>query len=259
MEYIDQCHRKIILQSPPKKIISLVPSQTELLYDLGMDSYIQGRTKFCIHPKTLVSNCQQIGGTKKLNIALIKELKPDLIIGNKEENVKEQIQKLESHFPIWISDVRTIEDDLNMIAQIGHICGIEEIAKELIRMKNTVLESIKDIFLHKKVLYIIWNDPIMTVGSDTYIHDMLEWLGFENCTGHLKRYPIIEEKQIREMNPDFIFLSSEPYPFKTKHLPEFNKMTPKSQVLLVDGEFFSWYGSRILHKSDYLIALKNLI
>ncbi len=262
MEYIDQCHRKISLKEfPPKRIISLVPSQTELLYDLGLDMNIIGRTKFCIHPKSKVSNCKQVGGTKKLNIELIKELKPDLIIGNKEENVKEQIQKLETSFPVWISDVVTIEDDLHMIAEIGAICGRTEIGQELILKKKFGLDSIKNMFglSQKKVLYLIWNNPIMTVGSDTYIHHMLDWLGFENCTSHLKRYPIIEEKHIQEMEPDYILLSSEPYPFKTNHMTEFNKMAPKSKVMLVDGEFFSWYGSRILHKSGYLNTIKNLI
>jgi ABC-type Fe3+-hydroxamate transport system substrate-binding protein len=262
MEFKDQCHRLLrIDEFPPKRIISLVPSQTELLCDLGLGGFLIGRTKFCIHPQSQVTNITQIGGTKKLNIALIKELKPDLIIGNKEENVKEQIQKLEDFCPLWVSDVGTIEDDLDMIAQIGHICAREQIAQELILKKKSVLESIKNMFgfSEKKVLYLIWKNPIMSVGSDTYIHHVLEWIGLENCTSHLKRYPVLDEKQIQEMNPDYILLSSEPYPFKAKHLLEFTKLVPNSKVLLVDGEFFSWYGSRILHKTDYLNRLKKLI
>src|ERR1700741_3198050 len=110
MHFIDQTGRKISIPQIPQRIISLVPSQTELLFDLGLDKEVVGITKFCVHPPEWFQTKTRVGGTKQLKIDLIKQLQPDLIIANKEENVKEQIEELEKHFPVWISDVNNLED-----------------------------------------------------------------------------------------------------------------------------------------------------
>jgi ABC-type Fe3+-hydroxamate transport system substrate-binding protein len=255
MYVTDQCGREVHLPSyPPKRIISLVPSQTELFFDLGADDLLVGRTRFCIHPMNSVKQIVKIGGTKDLNMGRIYDLKPDLIIGNKEENEKNQIEQLQLQHPVWLSDIRSLNAELDMITALGHLLDKAAEAKALSDSKKKFWAKMSTQFkpLHgSKILYLIWNNPIMAVGADTYIHFMLEACGFKNVLFDVERYPILDEKKLMELTPDFLFLSSEPYPFKEKHFLFFQALLPNTQILSVDGEFFSWYGSRQLHLRDY--------
>ncbi len=253
IESTDQIKRKVLLHEPPKKIISLVPSQTELLYDLGLGNEVVGITKFCVHPPHWKSDKNIIGGTKNLNIEKIKSLEPDLIIANKEENEQSQILELAEEFPVWISDVQNLNDATRMIDEIGRLCGKSEMANSIV---NTIIEnfsSLKKFKLGKKlkVIYLIWKNPYLSVGSDTFIHDMLTKCGFYNCLVNEVRYPELNAKQIAELKPDFLFLSSEPYPFSNEHIKEFSSLVPNCNIHIVDGEMFSWYGSRLIKASDY--------
>lgn len=247
----DQLGREVEISFPPKRIVSVVPSQTELLFDLGLEDEIVGITWFCIHPKEKVKNKTKIGGTKNLKIDKIKLLNPDLIIANKEENEKAQIEELAKNFPVWISDISDFDDSLAMIRQIGEITGKEEKAA-------FIAEKIKTSFQHipkappLKTLYFIWKDPYMTVGADTFINFMLDKIGLKNICAAETRYPEISVEKIKELNPDLVLLSSEPYPFKEKHIEELKLLLPDAKILLVDGEMFSWYGSRLLKAPEYL-------
>jgi ABC-type Fe3+-hydroxamate transport system substrate-binding protein len=270
-EFIDQLNRKVLLNFPPARIVSLVPSQTELLYDLGLRDEVAGITKFCIHPDEWFKTKPRVGGTKKINFEKINTLKPDLIIGNKEENDQSQIEELMKHYPVWMSDVKNLEDALNMILQIGELVNKKN---EAIRLSSDIRSGfdnlpgkIRDFTpLHKletlnikqsSVAYLIWKDPLITVGADTFIHDMLSKCGFENVFSNQKRYPEITEEDLGTLHPDLILLSSEPFPFKEKHREEFQSRFPDSTVLLVDGELFSWYGSRLLKAPEYFRSLVN--
>ena len=252
----DQLNREVFLPKTPLRIISLVPSLTELLYDLGLKDRIIGQTIFCIHPSIYFSNATKIGGTKKVNIEKIRSLKPDLIIANKEENDKNQIELLSKEFPVWISDINTIEDSLHMIQSIGEITGTVAISSQ---MKASIREKIKNYrlmnFPIKKVIYLIWNDPYMAVGRDTFINSMLSEVGFENLITS-ERYPEIGIESIKGLNPDLVFLSSEPFPFKEKHAKKINQFLEKEKSVIVDGEMFSWYGSRMLKSFDYFKELQ---
>jgi ABC-type Fe3+-hydroxamate transport system substrate-binding protein len=255
MYVTDQCGREVYLPSfPPKRIVSLVPSQTELVFDLGADDSLVGRTRFCIHPKNRVKQIVKIGGTKDLNLGRIYDLKPDLIIGNKEENEKFQIEQLQSQLPVWLSDIRSQDAELDMIMELGRILNKTSQAKTISDIKKKFWAEMSVQFKHfygSRVLYLIWNNPIMSVGADTYIHFMLNTCGLVNVLQDFQRYPILDEKKLMELTPDFLFLSSEPYPFKEKHIHLFQALLPNTKILLVDGEFFSWYGSRQLHVRDY--------
>ncbi|MBI2280015.1 MAG: ABC transporter substrate-binding protein [Bacteroidetes bacterium] len=256
MSCIDQIGHQINLETTPKRIISVVPSQTELLFDLGLENEVVGITKFCIHPKKWFETKTRIGGTKTLNIEKIKQLKPDLIIANKEENTKEQIEKLQKLFPVWTSNIRNLSESLEMIKQVGKMTNTEKKSIEIITKIEddfSYLSSLKK--QPKSVLYFIWKNPYMSVGTTTFINDIMKRVGFINTLETKENYPILTEEQITEINPPLILLSSEPYPFKEKHLAGFKNLCPSANVILVDGEMFSWYGSRLTKTVHYLVDL----
>ncbi|MDB5210893.1 MAG: iron transporter [Sediminibacterium sp.] len=256
--YKDQLNREITLQGTPRRIISLVPSQTELLFDLGLDEKVIGITKFCVHPEHWFRNKTRIGGTKTIKIDLIASLQPDLIIANKEENVQEQITALEKIAPVWVSDINNIEEAYRMIGSIGEITGTSLRADDLISQVKKELAVLNSPTQKKyRAAYLIWKDPYMSVGGDTFISDMLRISGFENVLADQTRYPSITTAELRSKNTELVFLSSEPYPFKQKHVDELLAELPNVTIMLVDGEMFSWYGSRMRYAAGYLKALRE--
>ena len=239
------------------KVISLVPSITETLFDLGLTSdEIIGRTKFCIHPKELVKDVEIIGGTKNLNIEKIKALKPDFIIANKEENVKDQVEELMKEFEVLVTDIETLEDNSELLKQLGKIFNKEKIADE-INLKTYEAFNIPKSENKLKVAYLIWKDPYMTIGGDTFISRILEELGFENQFKDQKRYPEVQLEDLKEA--DLILLSSEPFPFKEKHIAEIQNICVDQKIMIVDGEAFSWYGSHLAKCGKYYQKLLNEI
>ena len=254
---IDQINRTININSPIKKIISLVPSQTELLVDLGLENSIVGVTKFCIHPSGLKKTKTIVGGTKNINIDKIKNLKPDIILCNKEENTKEIVEACQKIAPTHVSDIFTLNDAKELIDQYGDIfnCEIEsqQIIEKLNFLQNDFQEFIKT-KSSKKIAYFIWKTPWMVAANNTFINHLLELNKFDNIYKSLERYP--EVKIEENDNLDLILLSSEPYPFKEKHILEIEKIA-KTKTVLVDGEMFSWYGSRLLKAFDYFKELHS--
>ena len=250
----DQMGRDILVNFPPKRIITLVPSQTELLFDLGLNTEIIGITKFCIHPKDLVHGKSKIGGTKKLKIDVIRDLKPDLIIGNKEENLQSDVEELMTEFPVWMSDISTMEEAMAAIAGIGQVVDREPEAVYLNHLINAGFRDLQVLALqqgiHKKVAYLIWKDPYMFAGRNTFINEILAINGLSNVITET-RYPELSLNQLESLNPELVLLSSEPYPFKEKHIQEIQERIPKAKVMLVDGEMFSWYGSRLVKAVQY--------
>ena len=256
----DQLGRTVTLNNfPPKRIISLVPSQTELLFDLGLDEEVIGITKFCVHPQHWFENKKRVGGTKNINIEKIRSLQPDLILANKEENVKEQIEQLEKIAPVWVSDITTFEDALQMINSIGAITNTTSKAESLIKRITTNFSQLQTTNHKLQTCYLIWRNPYMTIGGDTFINDMLNKCGLQNVFEHLMRYPEITIEQLVAANPQLILLSSEPYPFKEKHVEELQPFFNNTKIILVDGEMFSWYGSRMIHAPNYFASLLQTI
>jgi ABC-type Fe3+-hydroxamate transport system substrate-binding protein len=250
----DQTGHEVILEKKPGRIISLVPSQTELLYSLGLDEEVIGITRFCIHPQEWFRNKKRVGGTKDFKTDLIRSLQPDLILANKEENTKDKLEELQKDFPVWTSDIHTLPEAFGMIESVGMLTGKEEKANDLIQKCNAAFENLVPAKNRERILYFIWNKPWMCAGQDTFIHDMLIRCGFENaCSGN--RYPEISKEEIEAIAPDRILLSSEPFPFKEKHLAEISLQFPATRVQLVDGEYFSWYGSRMLEAPVYFCSV----
>jgi ABC-type Fe3+-hydroxamate transport system substrate-binding protein len=239
----------------PQRIISLVPSQTELLHYLELDPQTVGITKFCIHPKEWFTSKTRIGGTKNIHTDIIKNLQPDLIIANKEENVKEQVEALAKDFTVCVTDVNNVGDALQMILDIGQLTGMFTKATALVAAIKTEFKKILPPVAPIKTAYLIWNKPYMTIGGDTFINDILKKAGLQNVFEKETRYPEINVDQLKQQDCKLILLSSEPYPFKQKHIDELQQHLPGVTILLADGEMFSWYGSRMLQAPGYLNKL----
>jgi ABC-type Fe3+-hydroxamate transport system substrate-binding protein len=258
----DQLLREITFNYPPKRIVSLVPSLTELLFDLGLDEEVVGLTKFCIHPIDKFARCIKVGGTKKLNIELIKDLKPDLLIANKEENSLDDIEELAGLFPVWVSDIYTLEDAKQTILQIGDLVNRQPEASYLIHLISAGFSDLQTLAVErgidKKVAYLIWKKPYMAAGLNTYITDILAMNGMRNVVKS-SRYPELDLSELAALNPDLVFLSSEPYPFTDQHIQEIQNELPDAKVMLVDGEMFSWYGSRLVKAVQYFFDFQKEI
>jgi ABC-type Fe3+-hydroxamate transport system substrate-binding protein len=248
IERRDQLNFLVKLQEPAKRIISLVPSQTELLHHFGLEEETIGITKFCIHPKEWHLTKKRVGGTKNLNLDAIRELCPDLIIANKEENTKEEIEILQEEFNVYISDIETIAQSYKMIEDVGCLCGKEQLAADLI---DDIQESFEGFQKGSgNVAYFIWKDPYMVCGQSNFINEVIGLAGFDNVIQE-DRYVELSSNHIEHLAVNYIFLSSEPFPFKKDHFEEFSKLS-HAKIVLVDGEMFSWYGSRMLKLRKYL-------
>lgn len=254
-KFTDQMNREVVLHGFPKRIVSLVPSQTEYLFDLGLEDRVVGITKFCIHPVEWYLSKRRVGGTKKVDLEKVKKLNPDLIIGNKEENTEEDILALTAIAPVWMSDIYTIEDACKMMLEIGKICGLKPRSEEIVGEIRGKFQDYKAADPAKSVIYLIWNEPLMACGSYTFIDEMIRTFGLQNFYAGEERYPLCMPDPANQ--PDYIFLSSEPFPFKASHKQEIQQLFPDSKIVFVDGEIFSWYGSRMLQATAYFEKLKQ--
>lgn len=237
------------------RIVSLVPSITELLFDLNLQDEVVGITKFCVHPESWFRSKTRVGGTKTVHLDRVLALQPDLVIANKEENTKEDISFLQEHVPVLLTEIYTVTEALNMMETIGLYTHREQEAKHIIDSIRNEYASFP-VKTRKRALYLIWQDPIMVAGTDTFIHAMMQVAGFDNlCEG--TRYPEVTIEEIKQLNPEVILLSSEPFPFKEKHRAVFLPIFPDTDIRLVDGEIFSWYGSRMLQAIPYFRSLNE--
>ncbi len=262
-QYTDQMGRSILVAKQPLRIVCLVPSITELLFKLGLGDRVVGVTRFCAHPKTARKKATNIGGTKKLHLDRIDSLKPDLIIGSKEENTRKEIERLWNNYPVWMSDVESIAEGIEMIRELGAVCRVSALANEIADEIEEGFKSLQSALPKAKirVAYLIWYNPIMVSGRANFITDVLHHAGWQNAfeTGDYSgsnRYPTVTMDDLKNAKPDAVMLSSEPFPFAEKHLQEFEQAL-NCPAILVDGELFSWYGSRMLKMPPYLYQLRT--
>jgi ABC-type Fe3+-hydroxamate transport system substrate-binding protein len=256
MEVRDQMGYSIRLRNYPQRIISLVPSLTELLFDLGLDKEIVGVTDYCTLPDKQVVTKTKIGGPKKFNFHIIDDLEPDLIIGNKEENYEKGIVRLQEKYPVWMSDIHTIEDALQMIVSIGRLVNRDQHAERLIDEIQTGFSNL-NFTPQWKVAYLVWKKPWMVAGGNTFIHAMLTLSGFINLFEKKNRYPSVALEELEEA--EVILLSSEPYSFTSEDAGWFRKRYPKQIICLVNGAMFSWYGSRMKYVPAYFNRLMKAL
>jgi ABC-type Fe3+-hydroxamate transport system substrate-binding protein len=255
----DQMGRRVAVPFPPQRIVSLVPSQTELLFDLGLSEKIVGVTKFCIRPSEARTKATVIGGTKNFDFEKIATLKPDLIIGNKEENYQAGIEKLAADYPVWLSDISDLPEALDMIRRLGFVAGAKEKAELLAAEITNSFAALNTTTVPETTsaaAYFIWRKPYMVAAKGTFIDDMLQRAGFTNAFAEHTRYPEITAEQLAAAAPQRILLSSEPYPFAEKHIAEFQEICPTAKIEIVDGELFSWHGSRLRKSAAYFSSLR---
>ncbi|MDN6281124.1 MAG: helical backbone metal receptor [Psychroflexus sp.] len=244
------------MQSTPKRIISLVPSLTELVYDLGLSTELVGVTKFCVHPEDMRTRAKIVGGTKQVKHHYIDALDPDLILCSKEENTSEIVAELEKKYNVYVSDINTLDDAYDFFNDLGRLCDCEEKTTALVSEVQSALSRYKNNTAdlpQLKIAYFIWRKPWMLVGNETFIQHLLSELGFTNVYADAERYPEVELADLKKA--DYYFLSTEPFPFEEKHKVEL-PVNP-SKVKIVDGEFFSWYGSRLLKAFPYFLELRT--
>ena len=250
----DQMRRTVRVPAVAQRIVSLVPSQTELLFDLGLEAHVVGVTRYCVHPRRARDVCSNVGGTKRFDFEAIGRLSPDLIIGNKEENYRDGIERLEASHPVWMSDIENFEDALDMIGAIGDLTGTREPASRLRSEISTAWNAVPD-FAGARAAYLIWDKPMMSVGTGTFIDAVLARLGFDNVYRGHDRYPVSSAAELQDLEPDVVMLSSEPFPYDESHRGAYSALVARAKVLLVDGEMFSWYGSRLRRAPAYFGAL----
>ena len=255
LDTTDALGRPVRLAAPPRRVVSLVPSQTELLADLGLDREVVGLTRFCVHPDGWKRRKQIVGGTKTVDVERVRGLEPDLVIANKEENVREQVEAVAAFCPVYVTDVATVADAVAMIRDVGALVGRAGRAGRLADEVEAAFSALPVPPRPVRALYLIWRDPWMTAGGDTIISDVMGRGGLENVVADRDRYPALTDAEVRALAPDVVLLSSEPYPFRDEHLAEVQALAPGARVALVDGEAFSWYGSRLRRTPPYLRAL----
>ncbi len=251
----DALGRPIRLEHPPRRIVSLVPSQTELLADLGLDAEVVGVTRFCVHPADWKGRKTIVGGTKTINVPRLAGLAPDLVIANKEENPRDEIEAVVAQgVPVYVTDVTDVAGAVAMIRAVGRLVDRAEVAGALADDVVAGFDVVEP-GPPRRTLYLIWRDPWMSVGGDTFVSDVMARAGLANATADRDRYPALRDDEVAGLAPEVVLLSSEPYPFVERHLAEVQALAPGARVELVDGEAFSWYGSRLRRTPAVLRAL----
>ncbi|MBI1737609.1 MAG: cobalamin-binding protein [Candidatus Rokubacteria bacterium] len=243
------------LAGPPRRIVCLIPSTTELLCHLGVADAIVGISAYCVEPRDVVRTKRKVGGEKNPDLDAIRALAPDLVIANKEENVREHVETLRGWgLPVWVTYPRTVTDTIALVREIGAVTGTAARADALAAELEIRREEVRAVVAGRppaRVFYPIWRDPYMTVNRDTYIHDVLSAVGAENVFGDAAgRYPAITLDAMAERAPDVIVLPDEPFRFRRAHLKDFEPYRDvpavrDGRIHLMDGKLFCWHGPRL--------------
>ena len=234
-----------------RRVVSLVPSLTETVCDLGVACRLVGITRYCAEPEELLRFVPRVGGTKNPDLEKIVSLQPDLLLANGEENREEDIAWLKCRVPVYETMPKTVPEAAAVVREVGRRLAVDheteavllEIEAELTRAEIACLE--RDPI---RVFYPIWKQPWIGVNQDTYIHDVLVRTGAVNvCASRESRYPVVAEKDLGTLKPDLVLLPSEPFAFTQEHrtrLLEERCFGAQVPVVMVDGKNFCWHGSR---------------
>lgn len=255
---------RIELEHPPQRIISMVPSWTETVFALGLGEAVVGVTRFCVEPVEGVASITKIGGTKNPDLRLIQNLSPDFVIANAEENRREDVEKIrERGVPVFTTYPRTIAGAAESILKLGKALGKEAeagvMAREIVRSVSTIETSVGVwAKLPFRVFCPIWKNPWMAFNADTYAHDVLRMLGFNNIYASAgERYPMTTLEEAIERKPDIVLLPDEPYEFKERDVEELKQVLPPAlarRVLIISGRDLHWYG---VHMVGGLVSLAD--
>ncbi len=240
------------------RVVSLCPSTTELIFQLGGEDRLIGVTNWCIHPAEGVKRIEKVGGTKDPDVQRIIELAPDLVFFNEEENRKEDAEVLDAAgIPLHVSFPKTVVESIELIRSIGNAIGRVESAESLAQQAESALALVGGQCAGLEPVryaYLIWRKPWMAAGADTYLTDLLGLAGGLNVmAAGGERYPALALAQLVEADPQVILLCSEPFPFKDEHIQELRGHPGLSNriFILADGEALTWHGSRTLEGIPY--------
>ena len=249
--------------APDARIVSLVPSITELLFDLGLGERVVGRTGFCVHPDPAVRAVPKVGGTKDVKLEVVRALAPTHLVVNVDENVAESVEAMRAFVPhIVVTHPNAPEDNLSLYALLGGLFGAEEAAAELSEALRRELAACRDTrWDRERVLYLIWKDPWMTIAADTYIARTLGCVGWDVTTAAggwagAARYPQVPDIAAAVTGVDRVLLSTEPFPFTEAHVQALGAQVA-TPIELIDAEMTSWYGSRAVRGLAYLRELRK--
>ena len=235
--------------------MSLVPSLSEALFAFGLGERVAGVTRFCVEPREGVAGKAKVGGTKTLDVAAVEALRPDLIIASAEENRAEDVRRLiDGGWPVFVTLPTTVLVAIDLLGQLAALTDSTETARPIIQEAEDALAVVQEANAGRDPLRVfcpIWRNPYMTIGPDTYMHDVITVCGGRNIfEGTHERYPRVELAEIAALDPEVILLPSEPYRFRRRHLADFEPFAEVTavrlgNVMLVDGRMLSWYGPRI--------------
>lgn len=252
----DHLGREVRLTEPPRRVVSLVPSITRTLFDLGLADHVAGRTKFCVQPEGKVDAVPVVGGTKQFHADRIRAIGPDLILANKEENEASAVRDLMDDFTVFVTDVRDLQGNERLLRDLGALTGTREMAARITEDTRRAFATVRPL-PGIPAAYLIWKDPYMAAGGDTFINAMLAAFGLNNVfAGRPGRYPEVSAGELAASGAKVVLLSSEPYPFTEKHSAEFRALCPDALVLPIDGAAFSWYGSLVAGTPAYFSQLE---
>ncbi len=235
----------------PERIVSLVPSLTEALFAFGVGEKVVGRTRYCTQPPRAVGKIPKVGGTKKVSVSHVLDLEPDLVVAVREENSRKNIEELrEAGIPVLVGAPEEVAGAIDLLKELAARVGapraeavLGPIERVYRRLQTRRREKARRVFVP------IWKKPYMSIGSDTYVHDVLKTCGGENVFGGTMRYPIVTLEEVEAAQPEAILLPDEPYPFSAEDLEEFYSLeTPAARgdrIYLVDGKLLTWYGPRM--------------
>lgn len=258
---IDASGVALEIARPPRRIVCLIPSTTELLCELGLADAIVGITAYCIEPRDVVRTKRKVGGEKNPDLDAIRALAPDLVIANVEENLRDHVETLRAwNVPVWVTYPRTVLDTIAFVRETGAVTGTEARAGALADELASLYEATRAATAARPavpVFYPIWRDPYMTIGRDTYIHDVLATVGARNVFGDRERYPTVTLEEMAARSPAVIVLPDEPFRFRRAHVKDFEAFPDvpavrDGRIHLMDGKIFCWHGPRLAE------ALKTL-
>lgn len=256
---VDCLGREITLPKNISRIVSLVPSISELIYDLNVEDKLVGVTKFCVHPKYFQIEKTVIGGVQDFDIEKIKELNPDVVFASKDENFEDEIAELEKFVPVYVTDVKNINEAKQMISNFGDLLNRRNEATKIlmkIDLQLSDLSKITDDLLYRSGAYLVWNEPWVAAGKETFVDSMLKLIKVDNVFSNLnERYPMVTGANIHLGNPDIVMLPTEPFKFEDQQAMEISAHTHDAATFFVDGEVFAWYGSRLVKSIDQLKLL----
>jgi ABC-type Fe3+-hydroxamate transport system substrate-binding protein len=262
---VDSSGVALDIPRPPRRIVSLIPSTTELLCDLGLADAIVGITAYCVEPRAIVRTKKKIGGEKNPDLDAIRALAPDLVIANLEENVRADVESLRaSGVPVWVTYPRTVDDTVRLIRDVGAVTGTESRASALADEIEEEAGRVRSETATRRpasVFYPIWRDPYMTINRDTYVHDVLSTVGATNVFAErAERYPTITLDEMAARKPEVIILPDEPFRFRRVHVKDFEPYVDvpavrDGRIHLMDGKIFCWHGPRLLEALRTLPAL----